>query len=117
MRRSYLNQAKANDQHIHGQQEVRRFGEQWALIINVGCLVGRSTDWHITAPLVGYYPVVHGATNNAQYLRIAEELWSEAGRLKWHREEMAMRTAVRLLAMALQVIKQNRPKRRSTSAD
>ena len=107
--RVYADQAEADDQQISGQREVRSFAEQGTLIVHVNGLVIRPVERHVATPLIGDYPVVHDAADNAQHITVKEELRGEAWRVEGNWEKMAMRTAVRRLAMTFEVCQQDRP--------
>src|ERR1035438_7311519 len=83
----------------------------------MNALVIRVAERHITAPLIGHYSVVHRAAHDAQHLVVKEEVWNKARWLKGHREKVAMRAAVRLMAAGFEISEQNRPKRASAGID
>jgi hypothetical protein len=62
-------------------------------------------------------PVVHHAPHDIQHLIVKEECRSEAWRLEGHGEKVAMRAAVRVVAVDFEISKQKRPKRVSASID
>ena len=57
-------QAKACNQHIRRQKEIRMFGKQRALVIDMKLLVFGAFQWYIAAPLIRDYSVVHYSTRN-----------------------------------------------------
>ena len=59
----------------------------------------------------------HHAPHDIQQLIIKEEFWSEAWWLEGHKEEVAMRTAVRFVSVGLEMSQETWPKRISTSID
>jgi hypothetical protein len=83
----------------------------------MNALVLRAAERHITAPLIGNDPVVHDATNNTQHIVVKEEIRSKAWWLKRHGEKVAIRASGRLLAVGLEMRKENRPKRASAGID
>jgi hypothetical protein len=66
---------------------------------------------YITAPLIGYYLIVHNTAHDAKYCSIEEELRGKAGRSKRHRQIMTMFAAVRLVPISLQIVQEDWPKR------
>jgi hypothetical protein len=83
----------------------------------MNALVIRAAERRITAPLIGNYPVVHHATHDAQHRVVKEEVWNKARWIEGHREKVAMRAAVRLVAVGLEISQENRPKRASAGID
>jgi hypothetical protein len=89
------------------------------LIVNTNALLIRAAERHITAPLIGIgnYPVVHHATHDTQHLVVKEEGRSKARWLNGHREKVAMRAAVRFVAVGFEISEENQPKRTSPGID
>jgi hypothetical protein len=87
------------------------------MIVNMNGLIIRAAERHITAPLIGNYPVVHNATHDAQHLVVKEEVRSKARWIKGHREKVAMRAAIRLVAVGFEISEENRPKRALAGID
>src|ERR1035438_580038 len=83
----------------------------------MNALVFRAAERHITAPLIGNYPVVHHATHDSQHLVVKEEAWGKARRFKGHWQKMAMRTAVPRAVPGFEKCQENRPKRASAGVD
>jgi len=83
----------------------------------MNALVIRAAERRITAPLISDYPVVHHATNDTQHRVVKEEVRSKALRFKRHREKVAMRAAVRLVTVDIEISEKNRPKRTSAGID
>src|ERR1035438_4479783 len=83
----------------------------------MNALVIRAAERHITAPLIGNYPVVQHATHDAQHLVVKEEVWNKARWLKGHREKVAMCPAVRRVAVGFEISQETRPKRISAGID
>ena len=83
----------------------------------MNALVIRASEGHVAAPLIGNHPVVHHASYDTQHPVVKEKFGSEARWGERHREKVAMRTAVRLVAVGLEISEQNRPKRVPASID
>lgn len=107
------NQPKADDDGVRGKRKVRNIREERTLIVNVGELILRAAQRHVAAPLVGDDPIVHQSAHDAQHIRIEKELRRETWRLERHRQEVAMRTAIRGGA-AVEIREQAWPERLST---
>jgi hypothetical protein len=117
VRSRYREKAKADNQHVWGQPEVWGLLKERALIVNVKLLVLRAPKRHIAAPLVGHYSAVHGTTDDIENLRVKKELRSKARWLERHRQKVTMSASVWFVFVVLEVCKENRPKRFSTSID
>ena len=76
----------------------------------MGPLMSRALQGRVTAVLIGHHPLIHDSTHNPEDLGVEEKLGRKAGRLKWHRQKIAMRTAVGLVPVSAEVVQQNRPK-------
>lgn len=83
----------------------------------MNALVIGAAQSHITAPLIGNYSVVHHAPHDTQHIVVKEEVRSKARWLKGHREKVALRAAVRFVAVCFEISEENRPKRVSASID
>jgi hypothetical protein len=112
--RSNPHQTKTDDQEVHRERKVRDLRKERIPVIHMRVLIFRSMQRHIAAPLVGYHPVPHQLSHNAQYVIVKEESWEKNWRIERHWEEMTMCAPVRRMA-AVEICEQTRPERLSTS--
>jgi len=106
----HRDQAEADHQHVNGQLKVWNLSKQRVLVVYVGTLVTRAPDRRVTTPLISHHSVAHRPAHDAQHRLIKKELRNKAGCRKWHRKKMAVRPAVRCVAVGFDMGKQNRPK-------
>ena len=83
----------------------------------MNALVIRAWERHIAAPLVGNHPLVHYSADNAEHFIVKEKFCSEAWPRKGHGKKVAMRAAIRLVAVSLEIVEKKRPKRNAASLD
>src|SRR4030095_3989715 len=80
------------------------------MIVHMNALVVGALEDYVAAPLIGDDAVVRQASHDIQHLFIKKEFRRKARRLKGHRNEMTMRTAIRFASMAFEVIQETGPK-------
>jgi hypothetical protein len=100
----YRDQAEAYSEYIDWQLEVGCFRKQRTLVVGVGNLILGTSQWHIATPLVGDYAIVHCATNYTEHLGVKEEFRTKARWLERHWQKVAVRTAVGLVGMGVEIL-------------
>jgi hypothetical protein len=110
-------QGKADDQQIRWEREVRSFGEQRTLIVDMKALILRTPKRRIAAPLIGDDPVVHYSPYDSEHVIVEEEFRDKARRLERHREIVAMWAAIGLVTVGFKIRLENRPEGVSARID
>lgn len=117
VRRRNFNQPEADDHHVWRECEIRQFGEERALIIDMQLLILRSGERNVAAPLVGDDAVVHSGAHDREDSGVEEEFRRKAGRVERHGKKVPVRPAIRFAEMAAEVIEKHRPESVTASLD
>src|SRR5882757_3770527 len=72
-------------------------------------LIVRTTKWDVTSPLIRNHSVIHCRADNLQYNWIKEELLRKTRWVEGHRQEVTMRTAIRLVGVLLEIRRKQGP--------
>jgi hypothetical protein len=108
---------EADNQKVRRQRQIRRFLKQGPFVVCVELLVRRPLDWNVAAPLVGDEALAERAADDGEHLLIEEESSREARRLEGHREEVAVRSAIGLVAIRCEVLGECGPECLAASFD